>query len=227
MFEHVKQQAATSTPNRHQVGPVQAVEWAELSRPNQEWLTSRILARKSRTPTPGFPYCPAERSAMLELEPGCGVIAILLESPAGGQGVHEVQPLPPPSVPGTPGRNAGTVAPLRSVTCTRMTSRSLRTVTVTVRPGSPEALCRTLLVTSSLSRSTAVSPAGCCRPSTAAANARATATRSGRPAMVTLSRAAALAMTTPSLPQPHAVTQPGRPRAHDRQGTPARPTRED
>ena len=84
---------------------------------------------------------------MLELEPGCGVIAILLESPAGSQGVHEVQPLPPPSVPETPGRNVGTVAPLRSVTCTRMTSRS---VTVTVRPGSPEALCRTLLVTSSL-----------------------------------------------------------------------------
>lgn len=37
-----------------------------------------------------------------------------------------------------------------------MTSPLLRTVTVTVRPGSPEALCRTLLVISSLSRSTAV-----------------------------------------------------------------------
>jgi hypothetical protein len=110
-------------------------------------------------PKPGFPYCAAPWSAVPKLEPGCGVIAILLESPAGGQGVHEVQPPAPPSAPETPGRNAGTVAPLRSVTCTRMTSPSLRTVTVTVRPGSPEVLCRTLLVTSSLSRSTTVSPA--------------------------------------------------------------------
>jgi hypothetical protein len=61
-----------------------------------------------------------------------------------------------------------------------------RTAIFTRRDG-----CRTLLVTISLSRSTAVSPCGCRRPSTAAANARATATRAGRPAMVTLSRAAA------------------------------------
>jgi hypothetical protein len=79
-------------------------------------------------------------------------------------------PRPPPSRPEPPGRNAGTVTPLRSATSTLMTSPAASTVTVTVLPGSPEALCRTLLVTSSLSRSTAVSPAGCW-PSTAAANA--------------------------------------------------------
>ena len=42
-------------------------------------------------PNPGFPYCAAQWSAVLKLKPGCGVMAILLESPAGGQGVHEVQ----------------------------------------------------------------------------------------------------------------------------------------
>jgi hypothetical protein len=96
---------------------------------------------------------PGSAVSVLKLEPGCGVTAILVKSPASGQGVHEVQSPPPPAVP------------------------ELSTVTVAVRPSSPEALCRTLLVTSSLSRSTAVSPAGCCQPSTAAANARATATR--------------------------------------------------
>jgi hypothetical protein len=38
--------------------------------------------------------------------------------------------------------------PLRPVTSTRITSPSLSTVTVTVWPGSPEPLCRTLFVTS-------------------------------------------------------------------------------
>jgi hypothetical protein len=78
-------------------------------------------------------------------------------------------------------------------------------VTVIVWPGRPEALCRTLLVTSSLTRSTAVSPAGCWRPSTAAANARATATRSGRPATATLSPATTPAMPAPPPPQPPAA----------------------
>jgi hypothetical protein len=59
-------------------------------------------------------------------------------------------PRPPPARPHAPGRSAGTVEPLMSVTCTRVTSPTVRTVTVTIRPGSPEALCRTLLVTSSL-----------------------------------------------------------------------------
>jgi hypothetical protein len=34
---------------------------------------------------------PGSAVSVLKLEPGCGVTAILLESPAGGQGVHEVQ----------------------------------------------------------------------------------------------------------------------------------------
>jgi hypothetical protein len=95
-------------------------------------------------------------------------------------------------------------------------------ITVTVRPGSPEAPRRTLLVTSSLQEHRRLTRRAL-PTEHAAANARTTATRSGRPAMVTISRAAAPAVTAPSLPRLPAVAAPASAHeagAHDRQETP-------
>lgn len=128
---------------------------------------------------------------LMKLEPGCGVAAILVKSPSDGQGVHQIQA---PAALGLgvcgPQHWHGGATAVGDLNADDLTVAE--TVTVIIWPGSREPLCRTLLVTSSLIRSTAVAPSGCRRPSTAAANARATATRSGRPAMVTLSRAAAV-----------------------------------
>jgi hypothetical protein len=95
-------------------------------------------------------------------------------------------------------------------------------ITVTVRPGSPEAPRRTLLVTSSLQEHRRLTRRAL-PTEHAAANARTTATRSVRPAMVTISRAAAPAVTAPSLPRLPAVAAPASAHeagAHDRQETP-------
>jgi hypothetical protein len=82
-------------------------------------------------------------------------------------------------------------------------ARTQPTATVTVSPGAPEPLCRTLLLKTSLTSKTATSPHGCPGPSTSETKARAARARSASPARVTLSRTATLAMTAPVLPCPH------------------------
>jgi hypothetical protein len=74
------------------------------------------------------------------------------------------------------------------------------TVTMTVSPGRPELLCRTLLPKSSLASRTASSPQGCPGPSTAPTNARTTRARSPRPATLTLSRTFVPAISAPAFP---------------------------
>jgi hypothetical protein len=106
------------------------------------------------------------------------------------------------------GRSTGVPGPARSVTSIRTVPSPEMTATVTVSPGSPDRLCRTLLLKISLTSKTATSPHGCPGPSTAETNARAARARSARPASVTLSRTAALAITAPALPRP---PRPGTP----------------
>jgi len=62
----------------------------------------------------------------------------------------------PPAV----GRSSGTPGPLRSVTSTRISPSPVLTATVTICPGSPDPLCRTLLPDSPLTSKTASSPHG-------------------------------------------------------------------
>jgi hypothetical protein len=92
------------------------------------------------------------------------------------------------------------VIPARSVTSTRTVPVQAVTVTMTVSPGRPELLCRTLLPKSSLASRTASSPQGCPGPSTAPTNARTTRARSPRPATFTLSRTIVPAISAPAFP---------------------------
>jgi hypothetical protein len=114
----------------------------------------------------------------------------------------------PPSASSPAGRNCGTPEPLRSLTSTRITPSAAFTVTVTVPPGRPDRLCRTLLPKSSLTSKTAVSPHGCPVPSTPLTNARATRARPASPASVTLSRTAPVT----SAPGPFPAVRPGKSR---------------
>jgi hypothetical protein len=110
-------------------------------------------------------------------------------------------------MPEIPGRNAGTVVPLTSVTCTRVTAPLLRTVTVTVRPGSPESTVPDAVGHQLADQENHRLPRRVLPPEHCHRERRATATRSGRPATVTLSPAAP-AMPTPPLPQPPAAPPP-------------------
>jgi hypothetical protein len=106
----------------------------------------------------------------------------------------------PPSASSPGGLSSGSPGPLRSVTSTRTVPVQAVTVTVTVSPGRPELLCRTLLPKSSLASRTASSPQGCPGPSTAPTNARTTRARSPRPATFTLSRTIVPAISAPAFP---------------------------
>jgi hypothetical protein len=116
----------------------------------------------------------------------------------------------PPSASRPAGRSSGVPGPARSVTSTRTTPSPAMTATVTVSPGAPEPLCRTLLPKISLTSKTATSPHGCPGPSTSPTNLRAARARSARPASVTLSRTAAPAITAPALPRPDPPRETGR-----------------
>jgi hypothetical protein len=106
----------------------------------------------------------------------------------------------PPSASSPGGLSSASPGPLRSVTSTRTVPAQAVTVTVTVSPGRPELLCRTLLPKSSLASRTASSPQGCPGPSTAPTNARTTRARSPRPATFTLSRTIVPAISAPAFP---------------------------
>jgi hypothetical protein len=73
---------------------------------------------------------------------------------------------------------------------------------VTVSPGTPGRLCRSLLPDSSLTSSAASAPHGCPGPVTSAVNARATRARSAHPATVTLTWTAASASSAPPFRRP-------------------------
>ena len=88
----------------------------------------------------------------------------------------------PPSASPPAGRSSGAPGPLRSATSTRTMPPPAITATVTVSPGSPDRLYRTLLAKISLTSNTATSPHGRPGPSTAPTNSRATRARSARPA---------------------------------------------
>jgi hypothetical protein len=106
----------------------------------------------------------------------------------------------PPSASSPGGLSSGSPGPLRSVTSTRTVQVQAVTVTVTVSPGRPELLCRTLLPKSSLASRTASSPQGCPGPSTSPTNARTTRARSPRPATFTLSRTIVPAISALAFP---------------------------
>ena len=97
----------------------------------------------------------------------------------------------PPSASRSAGRSPGTPGPPRSATSTRTMPSPALTATVTVSPGAPDPLCRTLLPNNSLTSSAASPRTGAQGPSTPPTNARATRARSACPATVTLSRTAA------------------------------------
>jgi hypothetical protein len=80
---------------------------------------------------------------------------------------------------------------------------------VTVSPGTPGRLCRSLLPDSSLTSSAASAPHGCPGPVTPAVNARATRARSAHPATVTLTWTAASAISAPPSRRPAPRKQPG------------------
>jgi hypothetical protein len=101
---------------------------------------------------------------------------------AGAVPGHRPPAAPPPSPPRREARNqlkpgplsasratgagSGTPGPLRSATSIRTNPSPVLTATVTVLPGAPEPVCRTLLPKSSLTSSSASSPRGCPGPST-------------------------------------------------------------
>ena len=96
----------------------------------------------------------------LDLEPDNGLAAVASPpAPQGGQGRHQLKS--PAALLITPGpAGLGTPGPPWSVTSTRTSPSPARTVIVTVPPGAPERLCRTLLLKSSLAIKTAASRPG-------------------------------------------------------------------
>jgi hypothetical protein len=121
------------------------------------------------------------------------------------------------------------------MTSTRITHSPAVTATVTIPPGAPERLWRTLLPKSSLTKSAVSVPHGCPEPSTPATNARATRARSASPANVTLSRT--LTISARVLPWPpageahrsrahgHGNVRSTQPLTSSRKRPPARPVR--
>ena len=166
-------------------------------RPLMGWTARRaaVLQVLFRGPSIGKARCqPCDSSNQVIVRPPRRRAPHLVASPA-------TIPSPrPPSASSPGGRSSGSPGPLRSVTSTRTVPVQAVTVTVTVSPGRPELLCRTLLPKSSLASRTASSPQGCPGPSTAPTNARTTRARSPRPATLTLSRTFAPAISAPAFP---------------------------
>ena len=101
-----------------------------------------------------------------------------------------------PSASPSAGRNSGTPGPLRSATSTRTMPPPALTATVTVSPGSPDRLYRTLLPKSSLTSRAATSPHGC--------PGRVPRRRtSGRPAPAPPARQASRSPEPPARPSAH------------------------
>jgi hypothetical protein len=142
----------------------------------------------------------------LGLEPGHHPPATPSPGPTAPRAPQRAEAPRPPSASRPAQRSSGVPGPARSVTSTLTVRSPAMTATVTVSPGAPELLCRTLLLKTSLTSKTATSPHGCPGPSISLTKARAARARSARPASVTLSRTATLAITAPALPCPH---QPG------------------
>jgi hypothetical protein len=147
----------------------------------------------------------------LEFEPGHRPPATPMPAPPRRKPRNELKPAAAFRAT-MAGRNSGTPRPLRSVTSTRTTPPPALTATVTVSPGSPDRLCRTLLPKSSLTSRAASFPHGRPGPRTASTNARAARARAARPATVTLSRTASPVIRAPAFPCPPASRETTRDR---------------
>ena len=202
---HTKIRRHTACLESHQISATSTpfnMPDADLACPFYEpWHARTCRHRKLRLPG-------GAGSTMPELEPG--QIRPRRRHPTA-------RPAPPPAPAPAPAIFRLTTAgpqprharPPRSVTSTRTTPPAAWIVTVTVCPGAPELLCRTLFPNSSPS-SAASSPHGCPGPSTPAVNARTTRARSARPATVTLPHTAAPAIRAPAPPPPAPGNPPGR-----------------
>ena len=166
-------------PQRADVGTLARLRYTPGTSPASRREETSAGVRKlepCHRPPPAPPPAPPRRKAGNELEPP----AAFRVAASGSQLRH---PWPAP---------IGDLDPDNAV--------PVLTATVTVSPGAPEPLCRTLLEKTSLTSKAATSPHGCPGPSTPATNARATRARSARPASVTLSRTARPAITAPAFP---------------------------
>ena len=140
----------------------------------------------------------------VSLEPGHHPPATPPPAPPRREALNELKP-PTPFRIAARRTQLGVRGPARSVTSTLIVRSPAMTATVTVAPGAPEPLCRTLLPKTSLTSKTATSPHGCPGPSISLTKARRHAPAPpARPASVALSRTATLAITAPApFPCPH------------------------